>query len=147
MQSALLRTLAVAFLTAFCTLSGAGSATANTWGAWKWPGADTIPKDCLAADTVIIHTSPYTHSIAAANSCGSVHSEPMEVLLQEFNSSGALLQSCQVTGTNYAQCSVKHAVANGDYWNWDVFMGQPAIAEFGCSNKGFAGTACWQSSD
>lgn len=145
MKSVFLRVAAILVLVSGFALTGTGSASANVWNSYPWPspGGDSLPVDCLDAGTVIHEgVSPNIHEVSASNACQE-YSEYVQVDLQLFTSSGTLVTSCQTGSTNYAACDVSHGTPSGDYWNWNVFMGDTGQYSFGCDNKNSTYEACF----
>jgi len=138
--------LATAILTASALiLLSMPHASADDWGALKWPGTtSTYPDECLHAGLIIGTGSPPKHEVEAVNTCRT--DLTVDVLLNEYNSSGIAVESCFQSDTNRAQCHLQDTTPRGDYWAWQVVMANTGDS-FSCSEQDLPFGACFTSAD
>jgi len=145
MKLVLLRAVAIITLLAPLLLVSSQSASADYWGALKWPGAGTYPDDCLVVGANIgTGSTPYKHNAVSSSSCTTPQTVRIE--LDEFNSSGTLLHICALDATSYAQCQLQDTSGSGDYWVWTSEMDSTGD-NFFCDNQGLSFSTCFTSLD
>lgn len=143
MKTSLTRLVILTALLVGSTLASAQAASADYWGAWRWPGSTSpgFPDICLTADVnVLTGFTPDKHNVAAANSCAS--NLDVEATVRLYNSDGSIAAYSSLTGTNYAQVSLKDATGKGQYWYWraklttngdSVSFSDKSCGSYGCA--------------
>src|SRR5262249_7589130 len=127
------------------------SASADYYGGYRWPATGVgYPKTCLvAAVNILTSPMPNKHNAAAANSCATDISVKVHLEIWEANSPDRLLDAKDAgPSTNYAQARLADVTGSGDYWVWVVYIKSgTTYVGYLCSNKGFAYSGCFMSSD
>lgn len=141
MNSIALRVLVSILFAAGLIVAGAGTASADYWGAYAWPSPQAYPGECLTAGVnILTDSSPDKHNVSGANSCFQGFTVDSD--LYEYNSSGTIIEANTDEGTDYAQAHLQVTTSDGDYWGWSDCIDNGSAC-YDCDNEGYAYQDCF----